>query len=54
MHQIEQISKIYNNITETGDIPKEETYGIKGYLRYKMITSQNVPFEAWINNFFIL
>ena len=26
----------------------------KGYLRYKMITSQNVPSEAQIKNFFIL
>ena len=26
---------------------------IKGYLRYKTITSQNVPFEAQIKNFFI-
>ena len=26
---------------------------IKGYLRYKMITSQNVPSKAQIMNFFI-
>ena len=29
MHQIEyMIAKIYNNVAETGDIPKEVTYGI--------------------------
>ena len=27
---------------------------IKGYLRYKMITSQNVLSEAQVKNFFIL
>ena len=27
---------------------------LKGYLRYKTITSQNVPSEAQIKNFFIL
>ena len=26
---------------------------LKGYLRYKMITSQNVPSKAQIENFFI-
>ena len=26
---------------------------LKGYLRYKTITSQNVPAEAQIKNFFI-
>ena len=26
---------------------------LEGYLRYKMITSQNVSFEAQVKNFFI-
>ena len=32
---------------------KDNALTIKGYLRYKMITSQNVPSEAQIKNFFI-
>ena len=28
-------------------------YYLKGYLRYKMITSQNVPSEAQVKNFFV-
>ena len=27
-------------------------FKVKGYLRYKTITSQNVPSKAQINNFF--
>ena len=30
---------------------KDNALTIKGYLRYKMITSQNVPSEAQIKNF---
>ena len=32
-------------------IDPESVYLLKGYLRYKTITSQNVPSEAQIKNF---
>ena len=31
----------------------QQQIAIKGYLHYKTITSQNVPFEAQVNNFFV-
>ena len=40
-----------NNWFKDMNLLKTELF--KGYLRYKMITSQNVPFEAQIKNFFI-
>ena len=40
-----------NNWFKDMNLSKTELF--KGYLRYKMITFQNVPFEAQITNFFI-
>ena len=31
----------------------EQDNGIKGYLRYKLLTTQNVSFEAQVKNCFI-
>ena len=36
------------------NVDKTEVVLLKGYLRYKTITSQNVSSEAQIKNFFIL
>ena len=42
--------------TQTGGGIRSKYWSVvvKGYLRYKMITSQNVPSEPQIKNFFIL
>ena len=37
-----------------GEPCEQATPPIKDYLCYKMITSQNVPFEAQVKNFFVL
>ena len=49
------LPKVLQEMTSTWKIKnKYEAVCFKGYLCYKTITSQNVPFEAQVKNFFIL
>ena len=45
---------MWKNPQETADLVTFTEEILKDYLRYKTITSQNVPSKAQIKNFFIL